>query len=161
VTPILHGVLTVSGATFTASFHALNSGLFIPGMPTDYLEIEEENGIGVKRSPAGKDDDENIPVPSKARRSSKKQQSARDGVNSGKIDSFDKRRPDLVLVDHSPEEAQQPWCLWRHFAVLLEMKHNPPETTWMERRSLTWWASLRTWLVFTWQLVLSFDIPSI
>jgi hypothetical protein len=102
-------------------------GLFIPGMPTDYLEIEEENGIGIKRSHAGEDDDENIPIPSKARRSSKKQQSARDGVNKGKTDTFDKRRPDLVLVDHSPEEAEQSWCLWRHFAVLLEVKRNRAE----------------------------------
>jgi hypothetical protein len=103
-------------------------GLFIPGMPTDYLEIEEENGIGIKRSHAGEDeDDENIPVPSKARRSSKKQQSARDGVNKGKTDTFDKRRPDLVLVDHSPEEGQQSCCLWRHFTVLLEVKRNRAE----------------------------------
>ena len=47
-------------------------GLFIPGMPHD---VEEDTVIGQKRSHPGDDDDDvHTPGPSKARRSSKKQQ---------------------------------------------------------------------------------------
>jgi hypothetical protein len=100
-------------------------GLFIPGMPTEYLEMEEEFVVGNKRShPREDDDSEYTPRSSKARRLSKQQQSARDGINKGKTDAFEKRRPDLALVDHSPEEPQEPRCLWRHFAVLLEVKRD-------------------------------------
>jgi hypothetical protein len=97
--------------------------VFIPGMPTE--EEEEEFVIGAKRSHPGDDeDDSEISGPSKARRSSKKQQFARDGNNKGKTDAFDKRRPDLVLVDHSTQERRQDWCFWRHIAVLLEVKRD-------------------------------------
>jgi hypothetical protein len=97
-------------------------GLFIPGMPTD---TEENILIGAKRSHPGDDeDDADIPGPSKARRTSKKQQSARDGNLKGKTDAFEKRRPDLVLVDHSTQESRQEWCFWRHIAVLLEVKRD-------------------------------------
>ena len=79
--------------------------------------------IGQKRShPWDGEDNTDRPGPSKACRSSKMQQSARDGNNKGEIDAFEKRRPDLVLVDHSTQELRQPWCLWRHIAVLLEVK---------------------------------------
>jgi hypothetical protein len=98
-------------------------GLFIPGMPTE--EEEEEFVIGTKRSHPGDDeDDAEISGPSKARRSSKKQQFARDGNKKGKTDAFEKRRPDLVLVDHSIQEHRQDWCFWRHIAVLLEVKRD-------------------------------------
>jgi hypothetical protein len=100
-------------------------GLFIPGMPTDYHDVEDEFMIGTKRSHPGDDDDDAaIPGPSKARRTSKKHQSARDGNRKGKTDAFEKRRPDLVLVDHSSQESRQDWCLWRHIAVLLEVKRD-------------------------------------
>jgi len=55
-------------------------GLFIPGMPTDYHDFDEDFVIGTKRSHPGDDEgNANIPGPSKVRRSSKEQQSARDG----------------------------------------------------------------------------------
>jgi hypothetical protein len=99
-------------------------GLFIPGMPTEEGE-EEEFVIGTKRSHPGDDeDDAEISGPSKARRSSKKQQFARDRNNKGKTDAIDKRRPDLVLVDHSTHERRQERCFWRHIAVLLEVKRD-------------------------------------
>jgi hypothetical protein len=108
-----------------------DSGLFIPGMPTDYDEDEfaignkdeGESMIGSERSHPGEDeDDADTPGPSKARRSSKKQHSAREGVPKGKTDAFEKRRPDLVLVDHSSQEGAPDRYFWRHFAVLLEVK---------------------------------------
>ena len=89
----------------------------------DYDGIEEDIVLGQKRSHLVVDeDDEDTPGPSKVRRSSKKQQSARDGNNQSQTDAFDKRRPDLVLVDRSTEEHQQRGCLWRQIAVLLEVK---------------------------------------
>jgi hypothetical protein len=98
-------------------------GLFIPGMPTEYHDIEEEFVIGTKRSHPGDDeDDAEISGPSKAPRSSKEQRFARDGNNKGNADAFKKHRPDLALVDHSTQERRQDWCLWRHFAVLLKVK---------------------------------------
>ena len=98
----------------------VDPGLFIPGMPTD---IAEDFVIGAKRShPGDEEDDADAPGPSKARRSSKKQQSARDGNKKGTTEAFEKRRPDLVLVDHSTQEFRQDVCFWRHFAVLLEVK---------------------------------------
>jgi hypothetical protein len=101
-------------------------GLFIPGMPTDYYDIDEDVVIGTKRSHPGDDEDDAVTSgPSKkARRSSKKQQSARDGKKKGKTDAFEKRRPDLVLVDRSTQEPRQDRCFWRHFAVLLEVKRD-------------------------------------
>jgi len=94
-------------------------------MPTDYHEVEEDNVIGNKRSHTGDDEDDgDTSCPSKARRSSKKRQFARDGNYQGKTDTFEKRRPDLVLVDHSTQEPRRDWCLWRHFAVLLEVKRD-------------------------------------
>ena len=100
-----------------------DDGLFIPGMPTDPDDIDEDIAIGQKRSHPGDDDDYvDTPGPSKARCSSKKQQSARDGNSQGKTDTFEKRRPDLVLVDHSTQELRHRQCLWRHIAVLLEVK---------------------------------------
>ena len=76
-----------------------DDGLFIPGMPMDPDDVEGDIVIGQKRShPGDDDDDEYTPGPSKARRSSKKQQSARDGNSQGKTDTFEKHRPDLVLV---------------------------------------------------------------
>jgi len=102
-------------------------GLFIPGMPTDYRNYHEDSVIGTKRSHPGDEGDADVPGPSKARRSSKNQQSARDGNKKGKTDAFEKRRPDLVLVDHSSQEPSQDWCLWRHFAVLLEVKRDRSE----------------------------------
>jgi hypothetical protein len=102
-----------------------DAGLFIPGMPTDYHEVDEDFAIGNKRSHPGDDEDNaDTPGPSKSRRSSKKQQSARDGMNKGKSNTFEKRRPDLVLVDRSAQEPRQAWCMWRHFAVLLEVKRD-------------------------------------
>ena len=102
-------------------------GLFIPGMPTNYHEVEEDIVIGQKRShPGGDDDDADTPGPSKARRSSKMQQSARDGNNKGKTHAFEKRQLDLVLVDHSTQELQQPWGLWRHFAVFKRDRESGP-----------------------------------
>jgi hypothetical protein len=94
-------------------------------MPTDYHDIEEDSVIGTKRShPRDDDDDVEISGPSKASRTSKKQQFARDGNRKGKTDAFEKRRPDLVLVDHSTRESRENWCLWRHIAVLLEVKRD-------------------------------------
>ena len=92
-------------------------------MPTDYREIEEGFVISDKRSNV-EDDEGNTetPRPSKSRRFSMKQQCARDGSDKGKADTFDKCRPDLVLVDHSIQEPREDWCLWRHFAVPLEVK---------------------------------------
>ena len=102
-----------------------DSGLFIPGMPMDYDDDEEDTVLGQRRPhPRGDEDDADAPGPSKVRRSSKKQQSARDGNNQGQTDAFDKRRPDLVLVDRSTEEHQQRGCLWRQIAVLLEVKRH-------------------------------------
>ena len=84
-----------------------DSGLFIPGMPMDYDDNEEDTVLGQKRPHLRSDeDDADAPGPSKVRRSSKKQQSARDGNNQGQTDAFDKRRPDLVLVDRSTEVQQ-------------------------------------------------------
>ena len=34
--------------------------------------------------------------------------------NKGKTNTVEKRRPDLVLVDHSTQEPQQDSCLWRY-----------------------------------------------
>ena len=102
-----------------------DDGLFIPGMPTDPKDVEGDIVIGQKRSHPGDDEDYmDTPGPSKARRSSKNQQSARDGNSQGKTDTFEKRRPDLVLVDHSTQEPRQAGCLWRHIAVLLEVKRD-------------------------------------
>ena len=102
-----------------------DDGLFIPGMPMDPNDAEGDIVIGRKRSHPGDDEDYmDTPGPSKARRSSKKQQSARDGNNKGKTDTFEKRRPDLVLVDHSTQESRQEVCFWRHMAVLLEAKRS-------------------------------------
>ena len=102
-----------------------DDGLFIPGMPMDPNGVDGDIVIGHKRSHPGDDEDySDTPGPSKARRSSKNQQSARDGNNKGKTDTFEKRRPDLVLVDHSTQETQQAGCLWRHIAVLLEVKRD-------------------------------------
>ena len=102
-----------------------DTGLFIPGMPTDYHNVGGDPVIGTKRShPGGDEDDASTPGPSKARRSSKKQQSAREGNKGVTTAAFEKRRPDLVLVDHSIQEHRQDWCLWRHFAVLLEVKRD-------------------------------------
>ena len=114
-----------------------DTGLFIPGMPADYHDVGDNSVIGTKRShPGGDEDDAGTSGPSKARRSSKKQQSARDAVTTA---AFEKRRPDLVLVDHSIHEHRQDWCLWRHFAVLLEVKRdrsdgpNPADGTTLTR----------------------------
>jgi len=77
--------------------------------------------------------------PSKVPRFSMNQHFARDGNNKGKTDAFENRRPDLVLVDHSPQEPRQDWCLWRHFAVLLAVRHdcldgpNPADGTTLTR----------------------------
>ena len=102
-----------------------DDGLFIPGMPMDPDDVDADVVIGQKRSHPGDDDDYvDTPGPSKARRSSKKQQSARDGNSQGKTDAFEKRRPDLVLVDHSTQELRHRQCLWRHIAVLLEVKRD-------------------------------------
>jgi len=112
-------------------------GLFIPGMPTDYNDFDNNSVIGTKRSyPRDDEGDADIPGPSKARRSSMKQHSARDGNKKGKTDALEKRRPDLALVDHS---VLRDWCLWRHFAVLLEVKRdrsdrpNPADGTTLTR----------------------------
>jgi len=114
-------------------------GLFIPGMPTNY-EIEEDVVMGSKRPHPGGDEDDTGPSgPSKARRSSKKQQFARDGKNQGKTDALEKRRPDLVMVDHYTQEHRQDRCMWRHFAVLMEVKRdrsdgpNPADGTTLTR----------------------------
>jgi len=99
-----------------------DSGLFIPGMPTDYYNFEESVVVGTKRPyPEGDDGDSG---PSKAPRVSKTQQSARDGNHKGTTDAFEKRRPDLVLVDHPAQDDRKDGCLWRQFAVLLEVKRD-------------------------------------
>ena len=105
-----------------------DNGLFIPGMPTKY-EVEEIPAPGIKRSlpedtEDEDEDDGDTHRPSKSCRSSKDQQHPRSGNVKGKTDTFEKRRPDLVLVDHSTAEHRQSWCLWRHFAVLLEVKRD-------------------------------------
>jgi len=57
-------------------------------------------------------------------------------IRNAKIDAFEKRRPDLVLVDHSTRRDR---CLWRQFAVLLEVKRdrtdrpNPADGTTLTR----------------------------
>jgi len=102
-----------------------DSCLFIPGMPTDYHNVEEGVVVGTKRSHPGDDDGDS--GPSKARRFSKNQQFARDGNNKGKADAFEKRRTDLVLVDHSVQDPRKDGCLWRQFAVLLEVKRDRPD----------------------------------
>jgi hypothetical protein len=74
VIPTLRTVLTVSGSTSTTSFRAPTMAyLYIPRMPTDYQNMEEDFVIGTKRSHPGDDeDDTEISGPSKAPRSSKK-----------------------------------------------------------------------------------------
>jgi len=110
-------------------------GLFVPGMPTNYNDAEEDSMIGTKRPHP----DVEISSPSKAPRLSKNHQFARDGNHKGKTDAFEKRRPDLVLVDDCPHEPRQDWCLWRQFAVLLEVKRdrcdgpNPADGTTLSR----------------------------
>ena len=95
-------------------------GVFIPGMPMDYREVGEDIVSGQKRSHTRDDDDDaDTPGPSKARRSSKQQQTARDGNSQGKTDAFEKGRPDLVLVDHLTQKPRQAGCLWWHIAVFL------------------------------------------
>jgi len=101
-----------------------DEGLFIPGMPLDPQYVEEDIVIGHKRSRLEDDeeeDDADTPGPSKGRRSSKKQPSAH---SKGKADTFEKRRPDLVLVDDSTQELRQDRPFWRHIAVLLEVKRD-------------------------------------
>ena len=99
-------------------------GLFIPGMPTDYYDVEDFV-IGTKRShPGGDEDEADTFRPLKARRSSKEQQFARDGNYEINTDTFKTRRPDIVLVDHSTQQPRQDRCLWRHFAVLLEVMYD-------------------------------------
>ena len=104
-----------------------DKGLFIPGMPTEY-EVEEEFVIGNKHSRSvhnedtGDEDDED-PRPTKSSRTSRAQQHVRGGNNKGKTAAFEKRRLDLVLVNLATEPRQD-WCLWWHFAVLLEVKRN-------------------------------------
>ena len=98
-----------------------DNGLFIPGMPTEY-NVEESFVIGAKRPLPKPHEDDRDTRSAKIPRSSKMQQHPRGGNDKGKTDTFEKRRPDLVLVDHSTAEGRQEWCLWRHFAVLLEVK---------------------------------------
>ena len=89
----------------------------------DYHNIAEDFVICTKPSQLGDaEDDADTPGPSKAQRSSKKQQTARDGNKKGNTDAFENCRPDLVLVGHTTQEFRQDVCLWRHFAVLLEVK---------------------------------------
>ena len=105
-----------------------DKGLIIPGVPTEY-EVEEEFVIGNKHSRSvhnedvGEEDDQDDPRPIKSSRTSRAQQHVRGGNNKGKTAAFEKRRPDLVLVDLATEPRQDR-CLWRHFAVLLEVKRN-------------------------------------
>ena len=102
-----------------------DDGLFIPGMPMDPDDVDGDIVISQKRSHTRDDEDHaDTPGPSKALCSSKKQQSARDGNSQGTTDAFEKRRPDLVLVDHSTQELRHHQCLWRHIAVLLEVKRD-------------------------------------
>ena len=96
-------------------------GLFIPGIPTDYYNVEDFV-IGTKHShPGGDEDEADTFRPLKARRSSKEQQFARDGNFESNTDASKSHRPDIVLVDHSTQQPRQDRCLWRHFAVLLEV----------------------------------------
>ena len=86
----------------------------------DYDDGEEDIVHDQRCSHLGDDEDDvDTPGPSKARRSSEEQQFARDGH---KIDTFDKRRPDLVLVDRSTEMHQRDGFLWWQIAALLEVK---------------------------------------
>ena len=114
-------------------------GLFISGIPTHNCDVEDFV-IGTKRSHPNDDDDEADTFrPLKARGFSKEQQFARDGNIESNTDTFKTRRPDIVLVDHSIQEHRQDWCLWRHFAVLLEVKRdrsdgpNPADGTMITR----------------------------
>jgi len=104
-----------------------DEGLFIPGMPLDPRDVEEGIVSGHKRPLPGDDeddeDDADTPGPSKVRRTMK-QRPARDGNSQGKSDTFEKRRPDLVLVDDSSPEHRQSRPFWRHIAVLLEVKRD-------------------------------------
>ena len=50
--------------------------------------------------------------------------SGRNGYSYCKTDAFEKRQPNLVLVYRSPPGPRQNWFLWRHFAVLLEVKRD-------------------------------------
>ena len=140
VTPELRGVSTVAGSTSTTSFRAPILVFFIPGMPTGYYDVEEDSVVGTNRSHPGNDEDyADTPGPSKARRSSKKQQSPPDGNNIASTEAFEKRQPDLILVDHSTQEPRRYLCLWRQFAVLLEVKRdcsdgpNPADGTTLTR----------------------------
>ena len=102
-----------------------STGLFLPVMPADYYNVEMDSVIGTNRShPDDEEDYADTPGPSKARRFSKKQQSARDGNKLASTKAFEKRRPDLLLADHSTQELRRDLCLWRHFAVLLEVKRD-------------------------------------
>ena len=117
-----------------------DTGLFIPGMPTGYYDVEEDSVVGTNRSHPGNDEDYADTLgPSKARRSSKKQQSPPDGNNIASTEAFEKRQPDLILVDHSTQEPRRYLCLWRQFAVLLEVRRdcsdgpNPADGTTLTR----------------------------
>ena len=98
-------------------------GLFNPGIPTHYYDVEEDSVIGTKRSHPSDDEDEADTFrPLKARRFSKEQQFARGGNYENNTYAFKSRRPDIVLVDHSTPKSRQGRCLWCHFAVILESK---------------------------------------
>jgi len=103
-------------------------GLFIPGIPTYYCDVDEDLVIGTKCShPRDDEGGEDTAGPSKAHRSSKEQQFARDDNKKGKTSAFETRGPDLVLVGHSTQEPRQDWCLWRQFTA------NPADGTALTR----------------------------
>jgi len=71
-----------------------------PALVCLFLGCHEDLVIDDKRSHPGDDEDNmDISGPSKARRSSKKQQFAQDGTMERKTNTPEKRRPVLVLVD--------------------------------------------------------------
>ena len=95
-------------------------GLFIPGMPTEYF-----TGAGTKRPLPEEEGDSTGFDPQKFPRQSSEQTTAR-GSGSKNRDkttgTIDRRKPDIVLAEHSCHEQRKDYCLWRHFAALVEVK---------------------------------------
>jgi Fungal protein kinase len=97
-------------------------GLFIPGIPTEYFAPHP--GAGTKRPLPGDDDDDNVSF-EKFPRLSSDQATARGSGSKNKdktTGAIDKRKPDIVLAEHTFHEQRKDYCLWRHFAVLVEVK---------------------------------------
>jgi hypothetical protein len=98
--------------------------LFIPGMPTDY-EPEEDFAIGSKRSHPGMTKTtrmvQSLRKPAAPPRSNNTPEL---GNDKGKTDAFENADPTSYWLTILSAEPRQDWCLWRHFAVLLEVKRD-------------------------------------